>query len=338
MTTLADVARAAGVSTMTVSNVLAGRTHKVSAATAQRVREAVETTGYVPSGAARALSRRRSRIVALVVNGDGSAMTSTHDARYVGELSRLLQTRGYVSMMIPATDLQATVASLRSWNVEGAIVINTLGTQVERLLDAHNVPMLFSDNYAEIDGTLTVRTADAEGGRLAAEHLLARGHRSAIFLGPLRDVVSVDDERWRGFREAFEVAGVTASAPVGISQTTVASGVAAAARIAALDPLPTAVFCSADDLAAGLLRGLAAAGLRIPEDVSVIGFDGFAISQVTTPVLTTIGQDMSAKAEQSVALLLAALEDGVEVAAAKHPEPVPVRLIEGESVGPPAAR
>ncbi|MGY5766572.1 LacI family DNA-binding transcriptional regulator [Brachybacterium sp. DNPG3] len=333
MTTLADVAKEAGVSMMTVSNVLAGRTKKVSEKTAQRVREAVEATGYVPSGAARALSRRRSRIVALVVQGDGSAMTSTHDARYVGELARILQVRGYVSMLIPAADLRATAASLRSWNVEGAIVINTLGTEIERLLDAHDVPMLFSDNYSDADGALTVCADDVTGGRLAAEHLIRHGHRDALFLGPLRGVVSVDDERWRGFRTAFEDAGLPAPrTSIAISETTVAAGFEVAAQVVALEPRPTAVFCAADDLAAGLLRGLVAAGVRVPEDISVIGFDGFDIAQVTRPTLTTIGQDMTSKAEQSVDLLLAALDDGVQAAAAKHPEPIPVRLIDGESV------
>lgn len=335
MTTLADVAAKAGVSMMTVSNVLAGKTKKVSAKTAERVMAAVESTGYVPSGAARALSRRRSRIVALIVNGDGDVMTSTHDARYVGELSRVLQKHGYVSMLITATDLQATVVSLRSWNVEGAIVINTLLTEVEQLRGGHDVPMLFSDNYTAVPGTLTVHADDFAGGRLAAEHLVEHGHRVAIFLGPIREVTSVDDERWRGFRAGFAEAGLPVpEATPAITETTVGAGIAAAAEVLALRPRPTAVFCSADDLAAGLLRGLTAAGVSVPQDISVIGFDGFDISQVTWPMLTTIGQDISAKAEQSVDLLLAALDQGIDAATAQHPGPVAVRIIPGESVGP----
>lgn len=334
MTTLADVAQEAGVSMMTVSNVLAGKTNKVSAKTAERVRAAVESTGYVPSSAARALSRRRSRIIALVVNGDGKAMTSTHDARYVGELARVLQAQGYMSMLITAVDLQKTVTSLRSWNVEGAIVINTLLTEVERLRGGHDVPMLFSDNYSAVSGTLTVHADDYTGGRLAAEHLIAKGHRQAVFLGPVREVVSVDDERWRGFKDAFEAAELPAPrAPRSIDETTVARGIEVAADVLALEPRPTAVFCSADDLAAGLLRGLTAQGVRVPEDISVIGFDGFDISQVTSPSLTTIGQDISAKAALSVDVLLKALTEGVDVAGAAHPGPLPVKLIEGESVG-----
>lgn len=334
MTTLADVAAQAGVSMMTVSNVLAGKKNKVSAKTAERVMAAVEATGYVPSGAARALSRRRSRIIALVVNGVGDAMTSTHDARYVGELARVLQSQGYVSMLITAVDLQKTVMSLRSWNVEGAIVINTLLTEVERLRGGHDVPMLFSDNYTAVPGTLTVHADDCTGGRLAAEHFIAKGHRQAVFLGHVRDVASVDDERWRGFRAAFDDAGLPApQGPLFIGETSVAGGIAAAAEVLALETRPTAVFCSADDLAAGVIRGLTAEGVRVPEDISVIGFDGFAISQVTSPVLTTIGQDITAKATQSVELLLKALDDGVDAANAEHPGPLPVRLIEGKSVG-----
>ena len=256
MTTLADVAEQAGVSMMTVSNVLAGKRNKVSAKTAERVLAAVEATGYVPSSAARSLSRRRSRIVALVVNGDGDAMTSTHDARYVGELARVLQTHGYVSMLITAVDLQKTVASLRSWNVEGAIVINTLRTEAEQLRGGHDVPMLFSDNYTDVPGTLTVHADDFTGGRVAAEHLIDNGHRDAVFLGPVREITSVDDERWRGFCDAFAQAGLPAPrAPRFIVETTVSAGIDAVAKVLALESRPTAVFCSADDLAAGFLRG-----------------------------------------------------------------------------------
>ena len=131
-------------------------------------------------------------------------MTSTHDARYVGDLARVLQTHGYVSMLITAVDLQKTVASLRSWNVEGTIVINTLRTEAEQLRGGHDVPMLFSDNYTDVPGTLTVHAdGDFTGGRVAAEHLIDNGHRDAVFLGPVREITSVDDERWRGFCDAF---------------------------------------------------------------------------------------------------------------------------------------
>lgn len=330
MTTLADVARAAGVSTMTVSNVLAGRAGKVSERTAERVRAAIEETGYVPSAAARSLSVRRSRMIALVVNGDGDVMTSTHDARYVGELSRVLQARGYVSLLVTAVDLTETTCSLRTWNVDGAIFVNTMAAQIESLLDSHSIPMLFSDNYSEHPGVLTVRLDDAEGGAIAARRLIQDGHRRTLFLGPLRGSASVDDERWRGFRAEFLARGLPEpTAADFVRSTTVESGAAVAEQVLALSPRPTAVFCSADDLAAGLLQGLRARGVEVPRDISVIGYDGFDVGRVTVPELTTIAQDITAKAERSVDVLLGALGGGEIV----ENGPLPVRLLERASVG-----
>ncbi|UYG17877.1 LacI family transcriptional regulator [Brachybacterium huguangmaarense] len=329
MTTLADVAKAAGVSTMTVSNVLAGRSSKVSATTAARVLEAVAATGYVPSGAARSLSGRRSRIVALVINGHGEVMTSTHDARYVGELALALQNRGYFSMLVTATDLGETVASLKSWNVDGAILINTMAMEIDELREAHDVPMLFSDNYSEDPTILTVRADDAAGGRLAAEHLLERGHREATFIGPVHYSVSVDDERWRGFRGPFERAGLRAPDAIQVATTNVVSGIALAEQLVREDRVPAAALCSADDLAAGFLIGLTRAGIRVPEDVSLIGYDGFDISRVTAPGLTTIAQDIGAKAARSVDSLLAAITGAAEPDRAA---PLSVSLVERESV------
>lgn len=235
---------------------------------------------------------------------------------------------------LTAVDLQKTVTSLRSWNVEGVIVINTLRTETEQLRGGHDVPMLFSDIYTDVPGALAVHADDFTGGRLPAEHFIENGHRQAVFLGPIREVTSVDDERWRGFCSAFEQAGLPAPrAPRFMVETTVSAGIDAAAKVLALEPRPTAVFCSADDLAAGFLRGVAAAGVCVPADISVIGFDGFDISQVTSPVLTTIGQDIAAKAELSVDLLVEALDEGVEAAATRHPGPLAVRLLPGGSVG-----
>ena len=331
-TTLADVARAAGVSSMTVSNVVSGRRGKVSDATAARVWEAVDTVGYVPNRAARSLSSQSSHLIAVVI-GDVDALASLHDARFVGALTTLLQTRGYSVMLHGASDVPSTVRSIRSWSVDGAIFINTLAQQIEDVRAAHDVPVLFPDNYSDAPGILTVRIDDYAGGRLAGDHLIDHGHTESLFIGPVRKTLGVVDERYRGFAEAFHTKGL-ASPPVldGMAGTRVEDGLKAASEFLKLTLRPTSVFCSADELAVGFTHGIQSAGLVVPQDVSVIGFDGFDIGRVTVPEITTIVQDVDAKAARSVEHLVGAIE-GVPIGGPV--QSLPVHLLERGSVGAP---
>lgn len=331
-TTLADVARAAGVSSMTVSNVLAGRRGKVSEKTAARVWEAVDEVGYVPNRAARSLSSQSSHLIAVVI-ADVDALVNLHDARFVGALTGVLQARGYSAMLHGAADVPSTVRSIRSWSVDGAIFINTLAEQIEDVREAHHVPMLFPDNYSDAPGILTVRVDDHDGGRIAGLHLLENGHRDVLFAGPLRESVGVVDERYRGFTEVFRAAGAPQPRSIeGMIGTTIDEGLRAAEQFLRLDPRPTAVFCTSDELAVGFTHGVQSAGLRIPQDVSVIGFDGFDIGRVTVPELTSIAQDVNAKATRSVEHLLGAIE-GTPIGGPV--QSLPVHLVERGSVGPP---
>lgn len=329
-TTLADVARAAGVSTMTVSNVLGRRHGKVSEATAARVWEAVEATGYIPNRAARSLSAKRSHLIAVVISGESDAMRNLHDARFVGALTGLLQERGYFVMLHAAENVPSTIRSIRSWAVDGAIFINTLAEEIADVQEAHRVPILFPDNYTDEPDILTVRVDDHAGGQLAGEHFQVMGHREGLFVGPLRGTLGVVDERYRGFRESFANDGEhRVRALEGIEGTTIDDGIRAAQQFLTLRERPTAVFCSADELAAGFIRGVLHAGLRVPDDVSVIGFDGFDIGSVTAPELTSIAQDVQEKAAASVDLLLAAVEGDQNL---QRIQSLPVQLLHRASV------
>ncbi len=332
--TLADVAAKAGVSTMTVSNVLTGKSGKVSEKTARRVRDAVAETGYVVNASARALSAKNSRIVAIVVAGNGPILRGAHDSRMVGHITAELQKHGYSAMLIAASNIGTTIASLRSWRVDGGIVLNTLAHELEALHAGDDIPLLFVDSYIERPGVLSVRTDDYGGGRLAAEHLIAHGHRDHVcFLGPIRGHKGVVDERFRGFADAYLDHGLTEpKIPLEISDTNAHTGIELAPKFAALDPRPSAVFCSADDLAVGLMSGLARVGVAVPRDLSVVGFDGFDISLMATPALTTIGQNVEHKAKIAVSRLLSAI-NGSEARESSSPDaPLDVSLLERETV------
>lgn len=329
MVTLADVAAVAGVSAMTVSNVISGKRKKVSEATAARVKAAIRDTGYVVNSSARALSGQRSHIIAIVVKSDPQMLRNSHDARYVGELSKSLLGRGYYGMLLPTDDFTSTPENLRTWGADGVIFINTMAHEIESLHAESDIPMLFSDNYTSEPGVLSVRNDDWGGGQMAAKYFLQKGHNNAIFIGPVRHLTGVVDERYRGFRDFFVSAGMPPpEAPSIVTDIDLDSGVTAGRHIASIAHTPTAVLCSADELAVGVIHGLVLAGLRVPEDVSVIGFDGSDIGKVSTPELTTIAQDIYKKAERSVEILLHSIESSTSL----HTPPLPLSLIERKSV------
>ncbi|NHB84094.1 LacI family transcriptional regulator [Tessaracoccus sp. HDW20] len=134
MTTVRDIAAEAGVSAMTVSNVLNGRTDKVSAATAERIRSIMARTGYVPNRPATALSTSRSNIVALIHAASGQrSQPSPHDSIFLDEVERRITSTGRFLMIRSADDVSHTSAELRSWRVDGAIVLGAFTSEADEV-------------------------------------------------------------------------------------------------------------------------------------------------------------------------------------------------------------
>jgi LacI family transcriptional regulator len=331
-----DVAQAAGVSAMTVSNVLHGRSARVSTATVRAVEEAIARLGYVPNGAARALSARASGIVALVYPAadDGApALSNPHDSVLVGEVERAVARSGRHLMILSSRDVLTTAASLRTWSVDGVIVLGIFAEQVHELRARAGVPMVFVDTDAP--GTSGVGIDDRLGGHLAGAHLGGLGHRAHAFVGPDATVGGVVQERHLGWSTALQERGVDArSAPtLTVAAASYDAGRTAAEHLLALPAPPTAVFCTADVLAVGLLHGLARAGVRVPHDVSVVGFDDTPECRYVQPALTTVRQDVGAKG-RTAAELLDRLVAGDSTTPARTV--LPVELVVRDSTAPPA--
>lgn len=336
MTTLRDVAEAAGVSTMTVSNVVNGRAGKVSPATVARVQAIVSDLGYVPNASARALSGRASGIVALVYpDSDPSqpALANAHDAVLVGEVQRRVAASGRYLMVHGARDVARVAADLQTWDVDGAIFFGTFGSEVDTLRDRSAVPMVFVDNYSVSGRVGTVRIDDERGGYLAARHLAEAGHVRVAFAGPEAADEGVVRRRLDGFSAGLRDAGLPTDPTLVLTcATSFAAGRDLAATLLAHPARPTAVLVTSDLVALGLLEGVADRGRSVPQDLSVVGFDDLAEGRRSTPPLTTVRQDVQAKARASVDLL-------VEQMTAREDAPrrvvLDVTLVERRSVGPP---
>lgn len=340
MTTVHDIAREAGVSAMTVSNVVNGRQHKVSAATVARVREVMDRLGYVPNATARALSANRSNLIALVYQagaGGHEPLVNPHDALFIGEVERQLSAAGRHLMIREAEDVVRTAASLRAWGVDGAVLIGTIGSEVDDLRRSVDIPMVFVDNYSESPNVNTVGIDDFQGGFLAARHLLEAGHRRLGFVGPHVEDVGVIRERYAGFTAAVSESGAEeVDVRVMECHAMFQEGRELALRLRDDPDRPTGLFATADIIAIGLLNGFLSSGLRVPDDISLIGFDDTPESTHVFPALTTIRQDVAQKARAAVEMLI----DLVEPQSSTVGERVTlgVETVRRATVGPPPER
>ncbi|WP_203667355.1 LacI family DNA-binding transcriptional regulator [Cellulomonas pakistanensis] len=336
--TLKDVARAVGVSVMTVSNVVNGRLDRVSPATAARVEAAVADLGYVPSAAARTLVARRSGLVGLLLPGRADAASllgSPHDVAVTGALEAALRRHDHHLMLRGVTTAADVRDSVRRWGLDGVVLMGFTDAAVAGLDLPTTLPAVLVDAGGPAGPTQArVGSDDLGGGRLAGKHLTGLGHRRLVLCGPADGTSGVVEARLAGFRAAASAAGLPASAVrVLDARTTYGDGVALGSRLAAdvRAGAVTAVLATADVLAAGVVRGLTDAGVRVPDDVSVLGYDDAELARQVTPRLSTVGQDTGGKGRLAAELLLGLVTgDGAGVRAAT----VPVALVARESTGP----
>lgn len=303
-----DVARLAGVSHQTVSRVLNDMPN-VRPSTREKVEQAIRQLRYTPSPAARALVTKRSRIVGLIVTA-GVDFGSSSIALHVNEAARRARYSVLtISMLNPGpTDVRQAIESLLRQNVEGIVLVagerSVVGASYE--IDAA-VPLVTVDPTDSGSGE-SVAIDQHAGARLATEHLLSLGHTAIAHLaGPAGSPDSI--ERVRGWRAALTSAGLPAL-DLAHGDWTSQSGYEHGLSIDAGQV--TAVFVSNDTMALGLIHALAVRGLRVPQDVSVIGFDDVPEAAHYRPPLTTVRQDFEELGRLLMSRLLTAIEaDGV---------------------------
>jgi LacI family transcriptional regulator len=330
--TLKDVADEAGVSLMTVSNVVNGNHAKVSQATIARVQEIVGRRGYVPSASARSLATRSSRLIGLLVpsGNDDSLVLSPHNVAVFGILERQLRDSGYHLLFRGVSSPAEVDVALKSWNLDGAVLLGFLDEDVDHFEPPAGTPILALDSYSANPKTTGVRSDDFEGGRLAAAHLIEHGHRRIVFAGPAFSDVGVVRQRFEGFLQAHRDAGVDwHESDQARVDTSYERGIELGQALGVEHAEVTAVFATADILAIGLMEGLRRAGVAVPGEVSVVGFDNIDIGLYVTPKLTTIAQDVVAKASAAVRMLLVEIEDAGPPGA---PVVLGVELVPRESV------
>jgi len=321
-----DVARRARVSIATVSRVV-NHISTVDPELAKRVWKAVDDVGYVPNTQARALVSGRSRILGLIV----SEITNPFFPELVQEFENLAVAQGY-EVMIGSTnyDVARTESVIRRMlqrNVDGVAVM-TFGIEEELVqkLVQHGFPLVFVDAGPELPNVRVLKVNYGEGIREAVQHLAALGHRQIAFIsGPLH--LRTAAIRREAFRKAMAELGLTVPAVAIVEgKHTMESGKAAMEQLLRTAELPTAVICSNDMTAIGVLHALDETTHQVPKDISVVGFDDIHLAQFMLPPLTTVQMSCKDLATAAVEALRAGIEAG-HLKFAQREWPIATRLV-----------
>jgi LacI family transcriptional regulator len=331
-TDIRAVAAHAGVSIATVSRSI-NHVPTVDPALAARVWSSVAALNYFPNTQARALVSGRSRLLGLIV----SEITNPFFPELIHEFEQVAVAHGY-EILIGSTNydpakMESCARRMLERKVDG-VAIMTFGT--EKLFArfvAGNIPVIFIDVASRDPLTSTVAVDYRTGIQEGVEHLAALGHRHIGFIsGPLQQRSAAT--RKHAFLECLRAAGLRAnSAWVIEGNHTLDGGRDAMQKLLALKSWPTAIMCSNDMTAIGVQHALFEAGLKVPDDVSLIGFDDIHLAEYTIPPLTTVRMSCKDLAQKAVASLLAHLQPGLT-----PPAPVSkvvTRLIVRQTTGAP---
>ena len=326
---MADVARLAGVSSQTVSRVSTGNPG-VLEATRRQVLDAMRQLGYRPNSAARALKRGEFRTIGVIL----FTLATTGNSRTVEAIVARAAREGYAITLIPVAvptrdGVLGAFTRLGELAVDGVIVIMEV-----HLLDAANLTLPPGMQVVVVDSDAgdrypVVDTDQADGARQGVRHLLDLGHHTVWHLaGPAESFAS--ERRAQAWRAVLEEAGRPVP-PVERGDWSALSGYRAGLRLAD-QPDCTAVFAANDQMALGVLRALHERGRRVPEDVSVVGFDDLPDAASYLPPLTTVRQDFAEVGRRCVEGLLEQIRD---VRAEPGTVLVPTTLILRSSTAPP---
>ena len=326
---ICDIAGELGLSTATVSNVLHGKTEKISDETVKRVQALLEERQYIPSMAGILLAQNSSRIIGVVINDhekyEGHTLEDCYIAACLNSLSEEIEKSGLFMMVKKTTVPREIIRFASMWNMEGLVLIGYCDQDYEELRSQMRVPFVIYDGYVKRGERLCNVSIDHyDGGRQVGAYFRRQGHAHVLCVAD--NFECMDKERWEGFRDGFGEGAEFWRMPMQHEER---------ARFweERFERLMdfTAVFAVSDDYAVELLRFLALHGVSVPGRMAVAGFDDAPICRKVFPSLTTVRQDGELRAQVAMEKLMAL----VAGEPTENRVVLPVTLIERESTALP---
>jgi DNA-binding LacI/PurR family transcriptional regulator len=306
-----DIAKSAGVSHSTVSRALSD-SPLVSAQTKARIQRLASEMGYSPDAQARSLVMGRTKTIGVVV----TTITDPFIAEIVQAIERTARDSGY-SVILASSNAEpereiAAVEMLHSKRVDGVVVTSSrIGALYQDYLDRLRVPVVLVNSHSEQAGpyTFSITVDNRHGACLATKHLVELGHRRIAYVTGAVDH-SDDQDRLAGYREVLNLAGIDYDPALVVPGTGRADGGEhAVAVLRTLTKPPTAVFCYNDMTAIGLMRAARQAGLAMPQQLAVVGFDDIPFASYVQPSLTTIAQPKPQMGTRAMEMVLDLISD-----------------------------
>lgn len=302
-----DVAKKSGLSVVTVSRVLNNST-SVREKNREKVLKAIKELDYHPNAAARSLARGKTRIIGLIV----TTLQDSFLDEVVKEVTDVLKAHGYYLALSVSSGMEDEEHYLiQEDRVDGLIILSPVneGPYVVEL-KKRKIPFVMVDNQKDIPSVSNVIVDNFKGGYDATKHLIELGHKKIAHLGGPAFFLSAI-EREKGYLQALQEAGLEPFA-VEQGEFTIKQGYKIARKWMEADSLPTAVFAGDDNLAIGFMNALSEVGIRVPQDVSVVGYDDQIFASALKPYLTTVRQPSAQIGKTAVDILLKQIDGNLK--------------------------
>ena len=307
--TIKDIAKEAGVSHTTVSRALNGNP-TISPGMVSRIREIAETMGYLGSATARGLKTKRSQVIGVVV--------SRIDNPYFGEIIQGIEEtiicHGF-SLVIASSNRdpikeKTIVHAFARQTVDGVIICtSSFAEENSTILSQFEIPSVVVNNETPEKHELSLKHDDLSAGGQVARYLMELGHKRLAYIGDAT-ATRINNERQQGFIDELNLFGKCIEPQIIIHSLgrQIENGEEAMMRLLEIKPHPTAVFCFNDLMAIGAIKKLKDQNLRVPEDISIVGFDNIPYSAYISPALTTFNQPKYTMGQEAAGMLLHVLE------------------------------
>lgn len=291
--TIIDVARKCGYSKTTVSRAYA-EPDSVSEKAKLKIYAAAKSLNYTPNAIARAMVRQRTENIAFIIHEKQSpAVLNPFYSPILEAVMRESASRNYSVFVVTNQDVLLPNGEVYiKKQMDGVIFVGEASPAIIGRLREQKIPVVLLNNVLDMPDLLCITTSHYEGAVSAVDHLCERGHRK---IGLLAGQFSpqVNEARYQGYVDALSRRGMEINPQYILEiDPTLEAGEGAMSRLLELEDRPTGVFCTNDTVAAGAMKAVIRAGLRIPEDVAVVGFDDSSVSRIVEPELTTVRIDM----------------------------------------------
>lgn len=312
--TLKDIAKEAGVSKMTVSNVVNGRFEHVSDQTVERITEIIQKYNYTPNISARSLSTGNSRIIFLIIplaTDTANIFYSPYISSLVGIIEHKLRILNYYALIRSVYSLDELDSLFKNWPAEGAIILlPDFDCILDQILERIHIPLVFLDSYHPREDIINVACDDEKGTYLATKYLINLDHHNIAFMADYKRSLLLTS-RFNGYCRALSENQLPIRESLIFEESPDYNhGILVGQVIASTPGTVSAVVTTSDYAAVGIMEGARLGGLKLPAQLSVIGFDNLPFCQYCSPKLTTVSQNIEAKANAAVELLMEKITTG----------------------------